>query len=356
MAAQRSLLRAPGQSDALDVFGRETSFGALEALAPKAGGVPPELWERALLAPVREILERPGKEFRGRLVSAAWRLAGGEGQPPIALSAALEIIHAGSMVVDDIEDESSERRGRPTLHRLFGTAVALNAGNWMYFLPLDLIGRLGLSAGAELELRRRMTRVMLDCHYGQALDLSARIGEVSADALSDVASTISTLKTGRLLGLAAVTGALAAGGAPSIVDALAAFGQAIGVGLQMLDDLGNLSGRAAGEKRFEDLKHGRVTWPWAWAAERMEAHELAPLVGECAALAEAHRQEGWDEGHLMRAQVLATRLRSATASHGKLQVHWHLDQALARLRARTGSSAGLTALESEMTRLEESYD
>src|SRR6478735_7945408 len=68
--------------------------------------VAPRFWQKALFEPLGEASRRPGKEFRGRLVEIAWALAGGRGSAPRELSAAVEALHLGSLIVDDIEDGS----------------------------------------------------------------------------------------------------------------------------------------------------------------------------------------------------------------------------------------------------------
>ncbi|HEY0713965.1 MAG TPA: polyprenyl synthetase family protein [Polyangia bacterium] len=339
------------------------SAASLAALGPRATGVPQALWRRALMEPVEEILLRPGKGFRGRLTEIAYRLAGGRGRPPETIAAMLEIIHAGSMIVDDIEDGSRERRGGPTVHRLYGIPLALNAGNWMYFAPFAMVDDLKLPAAAELRMRKRMSQVMLDCHYGQALDLAARPSSVEPACLPDVVATLTTLKTGRLLGFAAEAGALCGGGDPALTEAIAAFGEALGVGLQMLDDLGNLSGRAPADKRYEDLRNGRVTWPWAWAAQQLERSRFEELVSRAERLGAGDQggRQGQHQGQLQsqpgvaRWEPLAATLRTATAAHGRLQAHWHLREALCRLRDCVGENPLVDAVEREIERLEVSY-
>jgi geranylgeranyl pyrophosphate synthase len=280
----------------------------------------------------------------------------------------LEVVHAGSMIIDDIEDESLERRGAPTVHRIHGVPIALNAGNWMYFAPFALLRDLGLDPSAELHLHRRVSRVLLDCHFGQALDLGARPGEVAQAQIPDVVKTMSVLKTGRLLALAAEAGAITAGASCARASALADFGEALGVGLQMLDDLGNLSGRAPADKRYEDLRRGRLTWPWAWAASQLDEANFAALITERDRL---EREEKADDRALRgrrpnpgRWQPLAVSLRAQVAAHGRLAVHWHLREALCQLRddlnAPPAADAAATApvmdaLEREIARLEASY-
>jgi geranylgeranyl pyrophosphate synthase len=360
LAGQR---RASWPGPAVAITSELFSAEALAALGPGAAALPPSLWHRALRDPVLELLHRPGKGFRQRLTDTAYRLAGGEGAPPALLGAMLEVIHAGSMIVDDIEDDSDGRRGGPAVHRLHGLPLALNAGNWMYFAPLDLIGELGLPPWAELHLRRRATRTLLDCHYGQALDLAARPDQLEQQQVGNVARTISTLKTGRLLGLCAEAGAILAGAGHATQVALHRFGEALGVGLQMLDDLGNLTGKAAPDRRHEDLRQGRVTWAWAWAASRLDQPAFAEL---CRQSLQVRQPEPAPDSpdrapeaavRLRRCEQLAGSLRTLVLAHGRLFAHWHLADALADLRSQLppGQEVVLRLLETEILRLEASY-
>jgi geranylgeranyl pyrophosphate synthase len=330
------------------------SPSALATLAPTARGVPASLWQRVLTGPVTELLARPGKGFRAQLTEIAYRLGGGQGVAPPALAAMLELVHAGSMIIDDIEDDSLVRRGGPAVHRLHGMPLALNAGNWLYFAPFDVLPELGLDADRELHLHRRISRVLLDCHFGQALDLGAQLGTLAQASIPDVVATITALKTGRLLALAAEAGAITAGASQTRAWAIADFGQDLGVGLQMLDDLDNLSGRLPPGKRFEDLRAGRVTWPWAWAAAELDDGAFAALVAERDRLAR-EAADSDDARGCARWQPLAARLRATVGAHGRLTCRWHLRQARLRLRAAVGEHAALAALEREIARLEASY-
>ena len=258
-------------------------------------GVPASLWEAALVGPVAEFLNRPGKRFRGRLVSLAWSLAGRDDELPAELPLLVELLHAGSLVIDDIQDGSIQRRGQAALHRLIGVPAALNIGNWLYFWPQTLLKNLDLPAATELRLHRLWADAVRLCHEGQALDLTARIGDLHPSEVISVCRVISECKTGVLMGMAAELGATAAGGDAEVIASIRTFGIRLGVGLQMQNDLGELTGAAGPIKHPEDLIHGRITWPWAWAAERLPAAKfdalqvrgtkLAAGVGDAAALA-----------------------------------------------------------------------
>jgi geranylgeranyl pyrophosphate synthase len=204
---------------------------------------------------------------------------------------------------------------------------------------------LGLSAAAELDLHRRMADTLRLCHEGQALDLAARVGELHPSEIRGVARTISARKTGSLMALAATLGAVAGGGDADTVDALAAFGERLGVGLQMQNDLSELTGAAGPLKHPEDLVHGRVTWPWAWAAERLPAARFDALQLRGAKLAAGTGD----------AAALARDLLAALGDDPGRPVREWLAAALADLAARVPACPALDAIRAEVTRLETRY-
>jgi geranylgeranyl pyrophosphate synthase len=305
----------------------------------EGGDVPVALWERALLGPAREFLRRPGKEFRARLVEACWRLAGGAGEPPAELPLVLELLHAGSLIVDDIEDGSDERRGAPALHQLVGTPIALNTGNWLYFMPLVLLDRMRLPPAQTLGMYRAATVALARCHEGQALDLAVSVFEVGQADVPRVVSAATARKTGALMELASTLGAIAAGADRQRIAALAEFGRELGIGLQMLDDLGSVICPRRRDKGAEDLRHGRPTWAWAWLAESVDEVSFAKLqqlgrAGEVAQLFEAMRP---------------------ALEPGRARVHAHLSACLDALTARVGAHPVIAAVAAEIDRLEKSY-
>ena len=325
--------------------GAELLAALLARVAAPPAGVPRRAWVRSLVGPLREFLARPGKRFRDRLVALAYNLGGARGDPPPELPLVVELLHAGSLIIDDIEDGSVQRRGRAALHRLVGLPTALNAGNWLYFWPSTLISEMGLAPGVELALHRAVAAAVCRCHEGQALDLGARVGDLHPNELLPVARAISERKTGGLMGLAAELGALAAGADAALVDAARAFGVALGVALQMQNDLAELAGAAGPLKHPEDLVNGRVTWPWAWAAGRMSAGEFDALQVRGAKLA---------EGHGDAAQVAADLLTALGPDLAKPVRGW-LASALDTLAAVVPAGPALEAARAEAARLESKY-
>ena len=309
---------------------------ASDGVSPLDSEVPVALWRRALAGPAAEFLARPGKELRASIVRAGWALGGGDGPLPDALPLALELLHAGSLIIDDVEDGSDERRGGPALHTLVGTPLAINTGSWMYFWAIAELSELGLDPLAELAVLRTTTRTLVRCHQGQALDLATRITEVDIADAPAVVAAITRLKTGALCGLAAELGAIVAGAPPSAQHAIRTFGETAGIALQMLDDLGSLASPSRRDKGDEDLLGRRATWPWAWAAEQ------GPFTWS--------RLTAIDD-----IDELARTLVATVEVTGRGRIRSTLERALAELRASVGERAAVDAIAGELRRMEASY-
>ena len=323
-----------------------------------AAGLPRALWERALGDVARDVLGRPSRQFRARLCALAWRLAGGAGEVPSLLGALVEIVHAGSLIVDDIEDASPVRRGSPALHVTHGVPRALNTGNWMYFWALDLIDDLVAPRTTRDEIRRALTRTMHDCHMGQALDVSIPIGELPRPLVYRTVATSTMLKTGALMEFAARSAALGAGADAEATEALARFGRRLGLGLQMLDDFGNLTAPASDNddsKALEDLRGGRPTWPWALAATELDDAVFSELQGNLRDLVAARDAAGGDVVDGAAARALAAKLRMAVGMQGRRRATAYLNDALGGLREAVGNRPELALVAAEIERLEHSY-
>lgn len=344
MTSSALALEAP--CSLVDLLSDEFSERRLAKVLGHEHRVPPQLWDEALLGPLSDFLARPGKEFRARLVRLGWQLSGRNSPPPVELPLVIEALHSGSLIVDDIEDQSTRRRGGPALHCQYGVARALNAGNFLYFWALDLLSRLGLPPITELGLHRAFSRTLLACHQGQALDLSVNIASLEQADVAPTVFAVTQLKTGKLCELAAHMGALAAGASQHKAQAIAQFGSELGMGLQMLDDLSGIVSERHAHKGHEDLRSSRPTWPWAWAAERLDARAFSKIqkLGRAVSTQGEHPE------------FLAIELREAVAEHGRAAAHARLSLAFARLSEAVPEPRVLLELEHELARLEKSYE
>jgi geranylgeranyl pyrophosphate synthase len=227
---------------------------------------------------------------------------------------------------------------------MVGTPTALNAGHWLYFWPMRLISTMDLPPRIELAVLRRAGETLLRCHEGQALDLSVRVCQLSQRDVGRVVEATTRLKTGSLMEFAAALGAEAAGASAELLSAICCFGRELGVGLQMLDDLGSLLSDRRADKALEDLTQGRPTWPWAWLASEVDEVTFAALQ---------HQARMVTSGP--SALALRDAMRKSLAGQGRLRVRSHLSRSISELRDAIGDRPALQSIEDEIGRLEQSY-
>lgn len=330
---------------------RASAIAALDRAARRGGAlrldedVPIEVWRRALLGPAEAFLARPGKRLRAMLVAAGWALGGGAAERmPERLGLIVELLHAGSLIIDDVEDGSRTRRGAPALHQLVGVPLAINTGSWMYFWALAEIAELGLPPAVELAVHRAAATTLVRCHHGQALDLATPVTELAVHDVAAVVDAATRLKTGELCKLAAQLGALAAGAAAPICLAVSRFGTRVGMVLQMLDDLGGIASPLRRDKGREDLRAARPTWPWAWLA-RHDARAWRSCITTVRAVAVGTSDP----------DALADTLAEQIGAFGRAQIRRGLDAALTDLRAVAGDTSTTQRLAAELQRMENSY-
>lgn len=241
---------------------------------------------RALFTPrvadaVRYALLGEGKRLRGALVLHAYRACGGTGDAT-ALAAAVEVVHAYSLVHDDLPcmDDDDMRRGRPTVHRAFDVPVATATGLAMVPLAAWAAFRaarsLGLAPDASAALVRELMRAaggggMIG---GQLLDLDAEGRALRLDELE----RIHRGKTGALIEVAVRLGAMAAGASEGRVQALGRYGAHIGLAFQIADDVLDVTATTdeLGKTAGRDVALHKSTYPALLGVEgaRERAHAL----------------------------------------------------------------------------------
>ena len=292
----------------------------------------------ALLDPVASLTANPGKRIRAQLVAMTYRLF--HDDRAVSLTAAkqcrdcaevVELIHAGSLIIDDIEDSSAMRRGRPAMHVQYNLPLALNAGNWLYFWPLELLKDAGLTADQLVCAYERYNRTLLRAHFGQALDLGAKLAQLPQQSVAEVCLAGMTLKTGALMGFASALGGTVAGAAEPVQSLLEQFGVDLGVALQMFDDLGNVIGKCDPQKRYEDLTLARPSWVWACAANTSDAYAYEKFLDAIAKLPDVQELERWLAAHDL------VRITRASARQQLSRAYERLEQGLRF--ARVGWSA-----------------
>ena len=240
---------------------------------------------------IRYSLMGEGKRLRGILFLRAYDAAGGTGDGS-ALAGAIEVVHAYSLVHDDLPcmDDDDMRRGRPTVHRAFGVPAATAAG--LAMVPLAAL--CAFDAATELGLHRdeagMVVRELMIASGaggmigGQLLDLE---GEGSPLALEDL-QRIHTAKTGALIAAAATIGGLAARTSPARHAALERFGADIGLAFQIADDVLDVTATTdqLGKTAGRDLALQKSTYPALLGIDGAKLRAEALVREGCTALDE----------------------------------------------------------------------
>ncbi|MEM7782294.1 MAG: polyprenyl synthetase family protein [Planctomycetota bacterium] len=237
-----------------------------------------QLWEDSFTGPLEDFLGRKGKRIRADLIDVTFRIGGGTGAVPDQIVQFVELLHAGSLIIDDIQDNSRNRRQKEAMHLKYGVPIAINTGNWLYFAAIELLTELDLPAVQLNRIMKKSLHVIKRCHEGQALDLGATFNQLAPHAIPETVQLISNLKTGALTSLAAWLGGVMSGADESICDELSEFGMSLGVGLQMQNDFVELQKAAFSRHNSDDFRNRRVTWPWAWLASSHSGVEVSRLA------------------------------------------------------------------------------
>lgn len=211
---------------------------------------------------IRYSLLGEGKRLRALLVIGAYRAIGGQGEPT-DLAASIEVVHAYSLVHDDLPcmDDDSVRRGRPTVHKAFDVNIATAAGLTMVPLAARAAFRGAQALGLTLHESADIVRVLMRASGaggmigGQLLDLEAEGRQLALEDLEQVHRA----KTGALISASVQIGAMAAQATKSQVNVMRQYGDALGLAFQIADDvldmtattdqLGKTAGRDAALKK-----------------------------------------------------------------------------------------------------------
>lgn len=220
---------------------------------------------------------------------------------------AVELIHTYSLIHDDLPamDNDTLRRGRPTLHVVYGDGIAVLAGDGLQAEAFSLLAREPAEDHPSIVARKlRVIRVIADAAGpagmvgGQAIDLEAagQAREVAITLDADGLRAMHARKTGALIRASAVAGAIMAGAGEALVASVDRYASEIGLAFQIVDDILDVEGSAQqlGKTAGKDAAEAKPTYAALYGVDRSRA-----LAAECAARAhEALEQAGLVAGHL----------------------------------------------------------
>ena len=232
----------------------------LDKLLPSEN-VPPEIVHKAM----RYSVFSGGKRLRPLMTIESFRWAGGSGDEIYPFACAIEIIHAYSLIHDDLPamDDDDFRRNKPTCHKVFGEAIAILAGDALHAIAFEILARSG-----KVEIVEDVARAIGTCGLvgGQVADIELEGRDVSE---ADV-RFIHERKTGALFTAAVRVGAVFADADENALNAITNYAKNVGLAFQITDDLLDLKGnlKKKGSNIHSDLKLDKATYPRAVGKER----------------------------------------------------------------------------------------
>jgi geranylgeranyl pyrophosphate synthase len=243
-----------------------------------------EALNRAVADPIWEFLDRGGKRWRPALFLLICEALGKKSSDFIDFAIIPEVVHNGTLMVDDLEDSSERRRGKPCTYKIFGLDIAVNAGNAMYFLPLIpmLENRSKISARKLSQAYAVYALEMINLSLGQAMDIAWHRGLANADKISEKDYLqMCAYKTGTLARMAAKIAAVLCDADERTVEKLGHFAESLGIAFQMEDDVLDLtSAQFTKEKggRGQDITEGKRSLPVIHTIKVSNAEDRKRLI------------------------------------------------------------------------------
>jgi octaprenyl-diphosphate synthase len=211
-------------------------------------------------AAVQRALLGRGKRLRPSILLLSAECAGGATDTTVSLAAVIELVHAASLVHDDVVDEAARRRGRRSANALWGNKVSVLLGDYLIARALEL-----LPGGARERFVPALARIAARMCSGQIAELQSAGRPLAEREYAEIARS----KTGCLFGFCGQAGVQTAAGDPSLAAALSEFGERFGIAFQFADDILDLVGTdgQSGKPEGRDLAEGKFTLPLILAVE-----------------------------------------------------------------------------------------
>jgi len=223
------------------------------------------------------IFKSNGKQLRGRLSLVASSINRKKGKKRLKLAAIIELLHTATLVHDDVVDESPTRRGEKSVNNIWSNSHGVLIGDYIYSKAFMLMVELGNN-----KILDELSKATNDISKGELIQLDA-IGnnKITLRNLED----ISYYKTGRLFEAAAKCGAILADADPKYIKNITNCSKNLGIVFQIKDDLLDYSDDSSviGKPVFQDLKEGKVTYPFYFAyknADDLEKVKLESFLGK----------------------------------------------------------------------------
>ncbi len=221
--------------------------------------------QKTIIEPIWDFLERGGKRWRPILFLLIVEAVGGDKEKLKDFVVIPEIIHNGSIIIDDIEDKAELRRGKLCLHKIFGQDIAVNAGNIMYFLPFLSLIKNKDKFEPKILIRAYETCIqeMINIHFGQGIDIYWHKGKVKQIDEKEYLQ-MCAFKTGCLARMSAKLAVILSGASSELAEKIGRVAEAIGIAFQIQDDILDIKLQDKEREKFgkafgNDIKEGKRT-------------------------------------------------------------------------------------------------
>ena len=223
------------------------------------------------------IFNSNGKRLRAKLSLISSSLNKRKNHKRLKLAAVIELLHTATLIHDDVVDESQTRRGVKSVNNIWSNAHGVLIGDYIYSKAFILMVEIGESA-----ILQELANATNDISKGELIQLDAlQNTKISLEELK----AISYFKTGRLFEASAKTGATLAGGDKSFVNNISKCAKYLGILFQIKDDLldYSLNEKTIGKPVFQDMKEGKVTYPFYFAyknGDKKNKEKLKSYLGK----------------------------------------------------------------------------
>jgi len=259
---------------------------ALSVRTELDGGCPAVLQEA-----IRYSLLAPGKRLRPMLVLLAAEACGGSIDRAMPAACAVEMVHAYSLVHDDLPsiDDDDLRRGLPTCHKKFGEAIAVLAGDALLAMALEVLAREIDPPETAAACCAALAEAAGPCQMvgGQTDDVLPPDTSLLSDAARvELLESIHRRKTGAMINVSLKLGALVAGTDPRKLAALDQYGRCLGLAFQITDDLLDVRSNAqtTGKRVGKDARQGKLTFPGLLGIDRSTERARSLVAQACQSL------------------------------------------------------------------------
>ncbi len=213
------------------------------------------------------LVEAGGKRLRPMLTLAAARMCGYDGPHHVHLAATVEFIHTATLLHDDVVDESSQRRGRPTANLLWDNTSSVLVGDYLFARAFQLMVETGSMRVLDI-----LANASATIAEGEVLQLTAAADLATTE---EIYLKVVRGKTAALFSAAMEVGGVIAGQDDPVVQALFDYGDALGIAFQIVDDLLDYGGTSATGKNIgDDFRERKLTLPVIRAVARADTSEM----------------------------------------------------------------------------------